>query len=494
MVLNVNPVKIRQNRSLGGVEGSLYSYAAELAVLGEVESARNLVSVLYKEGSPTGMFSHADRRLALAWEFSGQGPDGATEEGVRQTAEEMREVYGAVSSGKQITFDRKGLEKCLAILRNRSDIEKARGPDAIFVIALDISLGVNGDIQNHRTGTAMSLRSGTQIPKVPEEDMDARRLRVSNLDETSAELVKELVANWQKRPADYLLIAEKLWPYYCRGLFADATGISAEDLKSKGERLVQAFSDRLSCGYMANGLETKTTRDLLEIGEKNTLRGPGLEHWEASGDDIPETYFTQPVTSEQVAELEIRLETNLPQDYKEFLSITNGFGSGTVLEDGIYNGYFPDPELYAIDKVAWLSEEWVGLPCELLEIPREIEDPYRKEMKDWDSWDTAMPLFDRVVHVGRRDIDDLWLVPPKLVQEAKESYLKMLENGDEMQQKILRRAMGDFAGSMEAFESLEWCCVKNSSGGSACRTFYPSFRAYLEDVVDQSAECRASSR
>lgn len=99
MVLNVNPVKIRQNRSLGGVEGSLYSYAAELAVLGEVEFARNLVSVLYKEGSPTGMFSHADRRLALAWELSGQGPDGATEEGVRQTAEEMREVYGAVSSG-----------------------------------------------------------------------------------------------------------------------------------------------------------------------------------------------------------------------------------------------------------------------------------------------------------------------------------------------------------------------------------------------------------
>ncbi|KAK7704693.1 hypothetical protein SLS64_008458 [Diaporthe eres] len=380
----------------------------------------------------------------------------------------------------EITFDANHLEKCLATIRGNAGPPY---PIDTIVKALAISVTLSSQAQ---PGT-MSLRSGAQVPKTA-GDL-GHSLSVSDLDATSKDLVKMVATGWSRRMIDSLVVVELLWPYCIHGLLADAVGISAEELKSKGENLVRAFSARLSRGYVENPLESKTLKELLDIGEKNTLTGPGLSHWEEMGDGIPETMFKQPATTEQISELESRLETSLPQDYKEFLSLTNGFGSGDDMQDGVYNGYFPDPELFDTDKVAWLSEDWIALPFEMLEIPREIEDPYRKPSE---AWDTAMPLLNRVVHIGNRDIDDLWLVHPELVQKAKRAYLEMLENGDEMQKKILHRNMKDFAGSMERFMKLEWCCVKNSSGGAATTRVFSSFRSYLESVVEDSGEDKMS--
>lgn len=335
----------------------------------------------------------------------------------------------------------------------------------------------------------MSLRNDAQVHKATEDR--GHRLSVSDLDETSAELVKMVATGWSRRMIDALVIVEQLWPYCIRSLLADAVGIGAEELKAKGENLVEAFSARLSSGYAENGLEYKTLRELLEVGERNTLTGPGLRHWEEMGDGVPETLFKQPTTSEQILKLESRLEISLPQDYKEFLSITNGFGTGDNMQDGMYNGFFPDPELFAMDQVVWLAEEWIELPFEMLQIPREIEDPYRRVT---DAWDTAMPMVNRVVHIGTRDIDDLWLVPPELVQKAKSAYLEMLKNGNEMHKKILQRAMKDFAGSMERFMELEWCCIRNASGGAATTEVFSGFRSYLETVVGDSEKDNMSPK
>ena len=41
--------------------------------------------------------------------------------------------------------------------------------------------------------------------------------------------------------------------------------------------------------------------------------------------------FNPPATDEQIAELESQLQIELPNDYKEFLKVTNGF-AGTVNE------------------------------------------------------------------------------------------------------------------------------------------------------------------
>lgn len=378
-----------------------------------------------------------------------------------------------------IKYDAQYLGECLATIRGRAS--PPIPPDDI-VKALIISLALNP----HKQLGIMSLRSGAQVPKTT-EDLARRRLSVSDLDATSRELTQMVADRWGRMMIDALVVAEQLWPYYVRGLLAEAVGVSAEELKSKAESQVGAFSDRLSRGCTGTGLEAKTLKELLEIGEKNTRTGPSVRHQEEMGGGTPETMFKQPATSEQILELESRLGVSLPQDYTEFLATTNGFGGS---DGSVFNGYYPDPEMFAADEVEWLSEDWIALPFEMLKIPRKIEDPYRKPSPE--AWDTAMPLVDRVVHVGNRDIDDLWLIPPELVHKAKSAYLEMLEKGDAMEKKILQRAMEDFAGSMERFMKLEWCCIKNTCGsGPACHVF-SNFRSYLESVVDNSGKDKMS--
>jgi predicted nucleotidyltransferase len=73
MVLDIDPADVRHQRDLETVEYDLYRYAAELAVLdvGEVESARNIVGILYEEEAPTGQLFWADWRLMVAWKSWG---------------------------------------------------------------------------------------------------------------------------------------------------------------------------------------------------------------------------------------------------------------------------------------------------------------------------------------------------------------------------------------------------------------------------------------
>lgn len=93
MVLNIDPTHVLRERDLETVEYDLYRSAAELAVLGEVQSARDLVSVLYEEGAPTGQFGYADRRLMVAWKASGKIPQGLTDQKVQQVGNEVKESY-----------------------------------------------------------------------------------------------------------------------------------------------------------------------------------------------------------------------------------------------------------------------------------------------------------------------------------------------------------------------------------------------------------------
>lgn len=93
MVLGIDPANVRRERDLETVEHNLYRSAAELAVLGEVDSACELVSILYEEGAPTGLFGMADRRLMVAWKASGKIHRGLSDQKVQQAANDVKESY-----------------------------------------------------------------------------------------------------------------------------------------------------------------------------------------------------------------------------------------------------------------------------------------------------------------------------------------------------------------------------------------------------------------
>ncbi|KAF2100196.1 hypothetical protein NA57DRAFT_54295 [Rhizodiscina lignyota] len=224
--------------------------------------------------------------------------------------------------------------------------------------------------------------------------------------------------------------------------------------------------------------QSKSFQSLLQIANDNTISGAGKEYWEESGDDPPKTLFKNPATAQEIATLEDRLGIALPNDYKEFLAISNGFGSGH-LEDGIYNGYYPEPELFSVDKVNWNSEPYFQLPIDLLELPYEII-----------GLASSFPDFDRVLEIGVRDVENTWLVRPELVERARVAYMEMYEKADDQQKKIIERAIEEFVGSKEAFEKLEWCCVRWSAGGAAAMRGHAGFRRYVEHVVKQGTEDR----
>lgn len=69
-------------------------------------------------------------------------------------------------------------------------------------------------------------------------------------------------------------------------------------------------------------------------------------------EERPETLWKDPATKAEINEIEQRLEVDLPDDYKDFLKLSNGFGNN---EDGIFNGIIVEPALYPTSEVQWTT-------------------------------------------------------------------------------------------------------------------------------------------
>lgn len=490
----------RQERNRGEVERLLCNCAVQFALLGDIESSCEMLSIFHAEGPAT----YSGRipglpGLAFAWRLTGRKPEGLSEKDIEAAVEDIRGSYEAYwkpfETAKQ-RYDENDLEGCLAALVGEVD-RQPNDPAWLYETrqeeklakALDISLRLNGPLGRLTRADSSKTPVDKKI-KGAEED----ELAVTSLDQQSAELVNQIVASWNKKRelAEFLTRAEHLWPYYVRGIFADALTISKEDLRQKGKVLAEMFSDWLK-HHPESELASMSLRELLEIGETNTLyRKAGREFFtEYFGDNLPDTLFKAPATEGEIQDLEKRLDITLPEDYKEFLRITNGFGEKNK---GIFNGFYPNPALYATEKVKWYSETWIQEPVELLDLPRNIQD-LAKKAKDCSSaeqrrWDTPLPVFDRVLEIGSQDVHSLWLIPPGLVNKCKAVYQEMYNEGDERQKRAIVRAMEAFAESKELFKKLEWCCFRETSGSGPSSVAHAGFKSYILDLVDNSGSDR----
>lgn len=485
-VLPVTPKDVLSERDLFNVDSMINRCIAELALLGDLDGARNLLTMLYEAGAPCGMYMHGmfSKRydgLAFAWRLSGRNPPRLTDSELDASTVSARECYiddwPHHIPDAQRTRDEPGLT---AILEIDPSTGVTMSPEILASVkGLDISLELNA---------CDELRDGTGP------------VSLSDLDTQSATFVRGITARWNGRKLDNLCFAERLWPYFLRGLLADANRLSKEDVRIKSKHLLEAFTKRLSHGNVPSSLSSTSWKKLLELGERNTLRGSASEQWRleyqgAKGNEDKEykTLFRNAATEEEIKALEVKLDISLPDDYKDFLRISNGFGSDNDYSDGIFNGFYSDPALWPVDKVQWLNESYFQLLVELLQLPRTMEalGPVQEKVSAEPmrmKWKTPFPLFDRVLEIGTRDVDNLWLVHPGLVTECKAAYKQMYEKADEKQKKIIVRAMEAFAGSKEEFEQLQWCCVKWSSGGAATATAYASFRRYMECLVEDSGK------
>lgn len=243
-------------------------------------------------------------------------------------------------------------------------------------------------------------------------------------------------------------------------------------------------------------LSSLSMHDLLKAADHETIHGASAQVWwaEYGEERKPTTLFKDPATESDIAELEERLGLILPDDYKEFLQASNGFGHGEV-DDGMHGGFGPEPELLATQKVHWDAAEYFAtLPIELLSLSYEISElvfdtPRRDANRKWiGELEYPMPLFGPVLSIGSRDIVNLWLVTPELMEKARKRYGEMYARANAEQRRVIDEEIVKFAGSRDEFEKLTWCTVQWMAGGAAQLTAWKSFRDYIEDNVKSAKE------
>ncbi|KAI4719251.1 hypothetical protein E4T48_04513 [Aureobasidium sp. EXF-10727] len=234
-------------------------------------------------------------------------------------------------------------------------------------------------------------------------------------------------SKWEDR---YLVDSPRCVPVFISGALAKIWGLSDQDLDSRAAKLLEASRQRY-------------------------WHGPSPKNSES-----------------QISDLEQRLNITLPDDFKTFLRISNGFG-------GIWNGSSPGPPLRSTEEIDWLDYSEYELVFDQLTHPWLAD--YQKTPQTDDNQLPEPPIFTNVICVASEDIDDVWLIPPQMMQQMRDHYKKLYEMLNEDRKRIIERAIDDFAGSWDGWERLDWGCVYWACGGSALLISFKSFKAWLEN-------------
>ena len=259
---------------------------------------------------------------------------------------------------QDISIDEKGIETLLKQTdKHAVGARSALVRSARLVQALEISKKLHTISDSQKPGSSALRVIKTRCSGGTDFSVEQARLRVSDLDEQSAKIVNEIVARWSACcQTAYLAESRPLWSLFVRGLLADAMKVDQEELNSKREKLVGAFSQRLKHPEGPAPLASKTMKELLDRADYNSLKGPGKVYWSGVNETPPETLLKRSASQEDISSLDKRLEVTLPEDYKEFLRISNGLGIDPGLQsencrEDIYNGRFPDPGMHSTTEV-----------------------------------------------------------------------------------------------------------------------------------------------
>ncbi|KAF4340097.1 hypothetical protein FBEOM_5957 [Fusarium beomiforme] len=172
--------------------------------------------------------------------------------------------------------------------------------------------------------------------------------------------------------------------------------------------------------------------------------------------------------------LEKRLGVTLPDDYKEFLRITNGL-------DPMWDGQTLVDYLASAREVNWQEIDFLDGD----ELPLLHED----EPLPWKRNDLYWPTVTKprciCLSNPQNKAGHLFLVHKDLLQPAKDYFFQTYEERDESQCRELDRLVQEIYGSMENFRNLEWGLLSWNEWNF---TFYPynGFRDFLEQMAEAS--------
>jgi hypothetical protein len=427
--------EILTNTSLPEVYNKLVKLAEEFSVLGEINTAKDLVSLLLQDTTSEWQreqLHHFEPFFAATdiW------PDEIPEKERSEAVSDKTATKHALDIDDVEEQDDKG--------NLQEQIKKAH------------QFGADGSSLADALSSAFRL-AWKQTPNLEEVQNNSK-----------VQEVLELIAqNLYKRGIISRLAGRHdLSGLLATGVLARKVPVDQKKIQALGKEVVATFAERFSKGRKPLDIESKSMKDVLLELERNT-KPKSLEFWEEMEQDPPETLFNlPPATDEQISSLEKRLKVTLPDDYKEFLKITNGFG-------GTWNGFHLDPPLHSVDDVEW-SDPLFEIP--FVQLHESISGVLKLDLPKRDDWPKSGPN----IEIGREDVLGVLLLTPECTKGVFEAYDTAFEGSDtsEDDKKQEMKVIEAHYGSYDNMKKLDWATIEfHDSEDIPCGTF----RQFLEN-------------
>jgi hypothetical protein len=422
--------------SLAEVYHKLVDVASEFAVLGEIETTKMLVSLLLRDTTSDWQRKQL-KNFEPFFAAADLWPDEIPEK-------DRTEKSASKTATKHSLDDEENAKDKDDVLKLQEQMKRAN--DEKGSIAVD------------------ALCTATRLASKHTEDLEEIR------NDSGVQKALEVIARnlHRNRMIPSLVAHHELCGILSSGELAQKIPVDKEKLKVVGKEVVATFSERFTQGRKNQDIESKPLKEVLLELERHT-KANGTSYWDEMEEPVPETLFVlPPATDDQITSLEKRLDITLPDDYKDFLKISNGFG-------GTWNGYHLDNPLYGVDDVHWADE---GFDVPFVELHDTISGVL--ELRTNDKSRPEWPSSGKTVKVGSLDILSTLLITPKNTRAILDSYQEAL-NDPKITANAKKQALKCVEsryGSLGEMQKLEWAVIEQHDSETL-----PSgtFRQCLED-------------
>jgi hypothetical protein len=406
------------NPSLKEVYDKLVDVAREFAVLGEIEITKTLVSLLLRDTTSDWQrkqLKHFEPFFAAAnlW------PDEISDE------DRARETHGKFAV-KHSLDDGESDKKQVNEEDLQEQLKKAK--DGSSFVAVDALCTV----------LRLASRQTEDIQVIKKESRVQEALDIIAQNLHKSRMISSLVGH------------HELCGLLSTGELAQKVPVDNEKLKAAGQEVIETFSERFNQGRKKHEIESRPLKEVLLELDRHTIAN-GAGHWDEMKEPVPETIFVlPPATDEQISSLEKKLGITLPDDYKDFLKLSNGFGR-------TWNGYHLDDPLYGVDNVRW-AEESLDVP--FVEFHETISGVLELRINDGTrpEWPSSGPT----VEIGSLDILNTLLIPPKGTKVILDAYQEALDDPrvpDDAKKQTLKSIEARH-GSLEDMKKLKWAAIE----------------------------------
>ncbi|KAF5624483.1 hypothetical protein F52700_9652 [Fusarium sp. NRRL 52700] len=427
--------EILSSTSLPEVYNKLIKLAEEFSVLGEIGTAKDLVSLLLKDTTSQWQrkqLHHFEPFFAAANIWPDEIPD---------------------NERSEAAFDKTASKHALDTDDVEEQDDKGNFQEQIKKVH---QFGADG------SSLADALSSAFRLVSKQTSDLE----EIQNNSRVQ-EVLELLAQNLYKRGIISRLAGRHdLSGLLATGALARKVPVDKKKIEVLGKEVVATFTERFSKGRKPLDIESRPMKDVLLELERNT-KPKSLGFWEEMEQDPPTTLFSlPPATDEQISSLEKRLKVTLPDDYKEFLRITNGFG-------GTWNGFHLDPPLHSVDDVQW-SDPLFEVP--FVQFHESISGVLNLDLPKRDDWPNSGPN----IEIGREDVLGILLITPDCTKTVLEAYETAFKGSDtsEDDKKQEMKVIEAHYGSYDNMKKLDWATIEfHDSEDIPCGTF----RQFLEN-------------